>query len=465
MTDKSRIPDPAPAWMRPAFLAPLFLCLALMLTGCTAFSFKTQQTWRSATNHDYPSEPVGTPEFEAALDAYTESAAVPAHDCRLLQNGDEAYPEMLSLIAGAETSISFETYIIENDETTDTFFDALKAAAARGVRVRVLVDAAGYHRSLIAHLGELSAHGIEARVFNPFFLSWTLLRGNNRDHRKILAVDGKHAILGGINLSDEQAGDGITGWRDTSLKISGPGAVEAERVFNETWRQGGRGWIGKNLPLAFLNPVKQALDAPFMRDGENNPLPAAPVDKPPPDATTVRVVASSPDKANSPVYDLAILGILGARERIDIACAYFVPPLNLRRALLAAADRGVKIRLLLPEVTDVKLVREIGMRFYGALLEAGVEIHEWPYPILHSKTIAVDGRWLVVGSSNMDSRSYFLNYEAVLALSDRSLAREAHAQFDRDVANAHPMTLEKWLARGTKQQLLEQMLIPLAGQY
>lgn len=458
---------------RRALLTILLLCVTIAATGCTAVPTRSQQVWRALDDHRYPSEPVGSPAFEAALDEYTGSVARPAYDCRLLQNGEEAYPAMLELIAGARASISFETYIIENDKTTDMFFAALKEAAERGVHVRVMVDAAGFHRSFIAQLGELDVPNLEARVFNPFFLSWTILRANNRDHRKILVADGSRAILGGINISDEQLGDGSTGWRDTSLAVSGPAAADAERVFDQTWRQGGRGWVGKSLPLTFLNPVKAVLDKPFMRDGENAPAPTPEKVRIMEEAAalagagdaSVRVVASSPDTRNSPTYDLAILGVLGARERIDVACAYFVPSLNLRRALLDASARGVRVRLLLPEVTDVRFVREMGIRFYGELLRAGAKIYEWPHPILHSKTMAVDGKWLVVGSANMDSRSYFLNYEACLALSDPATAREAHEQFERDLEIAEELTLERWRARGAKQKILEKALIPLAGQF
>ncbi|MCD8141028.1 MAG: phosphatidylserine/phosphatidylglycerophosphate/cardiolipin synthase family protein [Planctomycetaceae bacterium] len=456
-------------WHKAASITVLSLGLALAGLGCTAFPMKSQQVWRSFVEYEYPSAPVGSAEFEAALDRYTGSVARPVEESRLLQNGAEAYPAMLELIDGARESISFETYIIENDDTTDRFFAALKAAAARGVRVRVLVDAAGFHRGLIAQLNELSEAGVEARVFNPFFASWTIVRGNNRDHRKILAVDSRHAILGGINLSDIQTGDGISGWRDTALFVSGPAALDAERVFDQTWRQGGRGWVGKTLPVVCLNPVKQALERPFVdddapaesRSGEALASPLLPTDG----QATVRVIASTPDARNSTTYDMAILGVAGARERLDIAVAYFVPPLNLRRALLDAAGRGVRVRLLLPGVTDVRMVREMGMRFFGELLQAGIEIYEWPYLILHAKTMAVDGRWLVVGSANMDSRSYFLNYEACLALSSPEVAGQAHEQFDRDLLHASRVTLESWRARSVKQKILEPLLIPAAGQY
>lgn len=457
-------------------------CVLLAGAGCTAFSLRGQQAWRSLTNHRYPSEAAGTPAFEDGLDLYTQSRAHQDTAALILENGDEAYPAMLDLIASARERISLETYIIENDDTTDRFFDALRDAARRGVTVRVLVDAAGFKRGMVAHLRDLREDGIETRVFNPFLLSWTVIRGNNRDHRKILVVDGKHAVLGGINLSDDQLGDGVSGWRDTSLLVSGPVALDAERVFAETWEQGGRAWLGRNLPVICLNPLKRAVDAPFLplRDQLFDTRPFVPTALSPPPGyeaeeqppvpyqshtASVRVVASSPDRANSPIYDLTILAIHGARERIDVACAYFVPPNALRHALAAAARRGVRIRLLLPGVTDVRFVREFGMRFYGELLEAGIEIHEWPYPILHSKTMAVDGKWLMVGSANMDGRSYFLNYEAVLAASDETLARIAHSRFEEDLTKAKPLTLAEWQTRPASQRAFETLTIPFAGQY
>ena len=463
------------------FFLSLLLAAVSLTPGCTALPMRSQQVWRSATNHAYPSEAIGSEAFEAALDCYTESAAHDGISAKLLQNGDEAYPVMLELIASAKTRISFETYIIEKDETTDVFFAALRDAAARGVEVRFLADAVGFHRGMLAHLDELNKTGVQARIFNPLFLSWTILRGNNRDHRKILVVDGQHAVLGGINLSDVQRGDGVSGWRDTALLVSGRTAADAEQVFAETWEQAGRAWLGRSLPLTILNPPKRLLDAPFQALWRQTCVyvpflpPAHGMTEPgrcglDPDTydthnASVRVVSSSPDKRNSPTYDMAILGVLGARERIDIACAYFVPPLNLKRALLAAAARGVQVRLLLPGVTDVKWVREIGMKSYGELLAAGARIYEWPHVILHAKTMAVDGKWLVVGSANMDSRSYFLNYEACLVASDQALAEKAHAQFEADLLHAPELTLEEWLARSTRQKALETLLTPVAGQY
>ena len=467
-------------WTRPRRVA-ILVCLVLSIlasAGCTTFPMRSQQVWRSFSDYSYPTEEVGTPAFEAALDRMTGSRARPEHSARLLQNGDEAYPAMLELINSAKSRISLETYIVDKDATTDRFFTALKEAAARGVEVRVLVDAAGFRRGMVAQLDELSRHGVQARVFNPFFFSWTVIRGNNRDHRKILVVDGCHAILGGINISDEQAGNGVSGWRDTSLLVSGSAALDAEMVFAETWEQGGRGLVGKSLPLACLNPLKRLIDKPILgiRDasssrGRFRPESCrergetAPAFEYQCSGATARVVASAPDRRNSATYDLAIVGINGARERLDMSYAYFVPPLSVRRAILRAAERGVRVRLLLPGVTDVRWVREIGMKFYGELLRAGVEIHEWPHPILHAKTMAVDGKWLTVGSANMDGRSYFLNYEANLAVTDAALAEEAHRRFEEDLQSASRLTLEEWEARDMRQRLREVFLTPLAGQY
>ena len=454
--------------------------LIVLAAGCTLVPTRGQQVWRSLVRYDYPSEPVGSPAFEEALDRYTGSALHHGASALLLQNGDQTYPVMLALIESATERISFETYIVDNDPTTDRFYAALKAAAARSVEVRVIIDAAGFQRSLIANADELVAAGVQARVFNPYFMSWTLMRGNNRDHRKILVADGRYAILGGINISHDQEGDGVSGWRDTSLLVTGGAVADAEQVFAESWEQAGRGILGKNLPLMALNPLKKAVDSLFMgiRDmvGEQSHFTPPPYREstvvPQPDlppmhtgSASVRVVASAPDRYNSPTYDLAILAIRGAREKVDAAFAYFVPPFAVRRALLDAAKRGVEVRLLLPGVTDVRFVREIGMRFYGELLRAGVKIYEWPHVILHAKTMAVDGRWLMVGSANMDGRSYFLNYEACLAVTDASLAGVAHTQFEDDLRLSKEMTLDDWLKRGTKQKLIEAFLMPLAGQY
>lgn len=470
------------AWRRcRAFLAVAMLaCLAASAAGCTTFPLRGRQVLRAVSGYEHPAHPVGGPEFETTLDAATQSAAHPESSAKLLQNGDEAYPAMLDLIASAKTRISMETYIVCKDGTTDRFFQALKDAARRGVEVRLLVDAAGYERGLVAELSEMSSQNIQARVFNPFLMSWTLIRGNNRDHRKILVVDGHYAVMGGINLSDEQLGDGVSGWRDTALLVAGPAAADAEAIFAETWEQGGRGWFGKTLPVTVLNPFKKAADAPFLLLHEKitdqspfvPPEYAAPGE---PDVfpddfydtrlASVRAVGSSPDTWGSATHDAVVAAIQGARERIDAAYAYFVPPRDVRRALIAAAKRGVKIRLLLPRVSDVRFVREIGMKRYGELLEAGVEIYEWPHRILHAKTMAVDGRWLVVGSANMDSRSYFLNYEAVFCASDKALAEVAHRRFEADLVESTQLTFETWKRRGAKQRLLEVFLTPLAGQF
>ncbi len=454
----------------------LLSCLAVAAPGCTTFPIRGRQVLRALCQCEEPAAPpVGGPEFEAALDAALGTAAHPDSRAKLLQNGDEAYPVMLTLIREAKERISLEMYIVDKDPITEEFFEALRGAARRGVEVRLLVDAAGYQRGLIARMDDMNSPNLEARVFNPFFLSWTIIRGNNRDHRKILVVDGRYAVMGGINLSREQLGDGVSGWRDTALLVEGAAAGDAERIFAQTWEQGGRGWLGKTLPLSFLNPVKKAVDAPFLSLGKEA-FRAEPLSDPdlpavfPDDfydtiGASVRAIGSSPEDWASGTHDAAVLGILGARERIDAAYAYFVPPREALDALLAAAERGVRVRLLLPGVTDVRFVREIGMKQYGKLLAAGVEIYEWPHPILHSKTMAVDGKWVMVGSANMDSRSYFLNYEAVFAVADEKLAATAHQAFEADLAEATQLTLAAWRQRGMKQRLLEIFLTPAAGQF
>lgn len=469
-----------PCFFRRVGAAVLLVCLAVMAAGCTTLPLRGRQILRAAGGCEAPSLPVGSPAFGAALDAATDAPAHPDSAAKLLQNGDEVYPVMLRLIASAQKRISMETYIAGKDQITDRFFQALRDAARRGVEVRLTVDAAGFDRGIIADLREVETPNLQARIFNPFFMSWTIIRGNNRNHRKILVVDGQYAVMGGLNLAATQEGDGVSGWRDTALLATGPVAADAERIFAETWEQAGRGWLGKTLPLSCLNPVKRLIDAPLLRFGEVflDRVPFVPPAYEPPDgpgvfpdefydtrAASVRAIGSSPEAWASRTHDAIVLGIQGARERIDAAYAYFVPPREVRLALMAAARRGVAVRLLLPGVADVPGVREIGMRRYGELLDAGVEIYEWPYPILHAKTMAVDGQWLVVGSANMDGRSYFLNYESMFAATDARLAEAAHSQFARDLAKASRLTPEAWRRRGFRQRLLEMLLAPMAGQF
>ena len=463
--------------------ALLGLAIALAMGGCAWISPRPRGVWRGIAGVSRrPGVAVGSAAFEAELDCFTASVARPGNRASLLQNGDEVFPAMLAAIRGARCRISMTTYIVERDEVADEFFDALADAAARGVEVRFAADAVGFRRGRIARLDDLSARGVRTRIFNPLLASWTVLRFNNRDHRKILVVDGGVAFVGGVNLSAEQRGDGVTGWRDTAVRVEGSAARDVEMIFARSWRQAGRGYWGMDWPWWGARGIKRAMDAPFRalsaaagwRDDfvppgvpeEDSAIPP----EMPPDVfggaeVAARALWTDPAETSSPIYEALLLALARAEETAELTTAYFAPPRALRRALIDAAGRGVRVRLLLPGVTDVPLSRTVAEAYYRELLAAGVEIREWPHPIWHAKTAVVDGRWSLVGSANWDARSFALSHEASLAMTGETFGRQMRLAFERDWERSTPMDPETWARRGAGRRIRGMLLRPVAGQF
>jgi len=446
----------------------LWMVLAGLLIaahGCTFFAPRPKNMLRTVLYTAPRAKAIETEKFSRTMDRVTATSATGTNRVRLLTNGEEAFPAMLAAIDSAQRCISMEFYKIRMDSVGETFVRALIRAARRGVRVRFLYDAYGSRSVTYGDFRELIDAGAEVSVFNPI-LWLTFLRLNNRDHHKILVVDGYIAFLGGLNLAEEYDGDGLTGWRDTALMIEGPAALDAERGFNESWLQGGIGLIGKDLPVVGINPLKRAVDSPLVwlldLDGDMS----LPERSPPAGGTArVRIVPSHPDALNSTIVDKYLLAINSARKSICITSAYFLPPLVLRRALVHAAKRGVQVRLILQGFTDTPLVRTIAIGYYGRLLKHGVEIYEWTESVLHAKTMVVDGVWSTIGSANLDGRALFLSYEVNAAVIDRPLAVAMEEQFERDLKHCRRIRLEEWRKRPLSQRMVEILLAPFVGQF
>ncbi len=433
--------------------------------GCTFFAPRPKNMMRTVFYTAPRADSVESPQFSYKMDRITGTRAAEGNRVQLFANGHEAFPAMLAAIDNAQRCISMEMYKIRLDRVGTSFYGALIRAAQRGVRVRFVYDAYGSRSVAYNDFAELIDAGGEVCVFNPI-LWLTFLRLNNRDHRKILVVDGCIAFLGGLNLAEEYDGDGFNGWRDTAFMIEGPAALDAERVFNESWLQGGFGFIGKDLPVVGINPIKEVADSPLIRlldlDGDlcltaNNPVAGG--------TARVRIIPSDPASLSSTIVDKYLLAINSARETISITCAYFVPPLVLRRALVNAAKRGVRVRLILQGSADVPLVRTMSIGYYGRLLKHGVEIYEWTKSVLHAKTMVVDGVWSTIGSANLDGRALFLSYEANAAVIDRPLAAAMEEQFDRDLRHCRRVTFQDWERRSLSQRVLALLLSPFAGQF
>ncbi|MFP5408171.1 MAG: phospholipase D-like domain-containing protein [Gammaproteobacteria bacterium] len=373
----------------------------------------------------------------AREEAIVGSPLTTGNQVHLLQDGPATYQAMYAAILAARDHINMETYILDDDEVGQRFAQALIARQREGVQVNLIRDSVGTLTTPTAFFQQLLDNDVNVLEFNPINplmarKEWTL---NQRDHRKLLIVDGHTAFLGGINISGVYSGssfrhrsrskahsaaDGNVAWRDTDLKLHGPVVAELQKLFLATWeKQSGVPLTGKNY------------FPPLPHDGPH----------------VVRAIGSSPDEPFSLIYATLISAISSAEASVHLTNAYFVPDPQLLDALEAAAARGVEVTLILPSQTDSWLVFHAGRNYYDRLLQAGVNIHERQGVILHSKTALIDGVWATVGSTNLDWRSFLHNYELNAVVLGPDFGQQVKAMFDKDLAASETITLEQWQRR------------------
>jgi cardiolipin synthase len=348
-----------------------------------------------------------------AVDRAAGARAIPGNAVRTLTDGPEIFAALEQVLAGAERWIHFENYIIHDDATGRRFAALLRAAAARGVEVRVLYDALGCRGTRRAFWRRLRQSGVAVRPFGPLN-PFRPLRSLRRNHGKYVAADGQLAVTGGFCIGDEWAGDAtraVPPWRDTGVEVAGPAVPVLELAFLRTWLGAGGA------------PPRDALPAAAPESGN----------------AVVRPVEGLPGRWR--LARAAQLLIAGAAGRVWITDAYLVAPSVVFSALVSAARDGVDVRLLLPGHTDLPAIRALTRVGYRELLEAGARIWEWRGPMMHAKTMVVDDHWLKVGSSNLNPSSLALNYELDLLLEDRGATAAAAGQFLRDLGNAAEIIL------------------------
>jgi cardiolipin synthase len=359
----------------------------------------------------------------------------------LLQDGPATYRAMLAAILAAEDHINLETYILDDDEVGQRFAQALIDKQRQGVQVNLIRDSAGTFGTPAAFFQRLADSGIKVLEFNPINplvarKEWEL---NQRDHRKLLIVDGRTAFLGGINISSVYSGgsfsqrsrarpDGNPAWRDTDLQLEGPVVAEFQKLFLATWE------TQKGEPLTAKNYFPRLESA---------------------GRQVVRAIGSSPDEPYSLIYATLLSAIGSAETSVYLTNAYFAPDPQLLAALEAAARRGVDVMLILPSQTDSWLVFHAGRGYYEQLLRAGVKIYERRGMILHSKTALVDGVWTTVGSTNLDWRSFLHNHELNAVVLGVEFGNQVQAMFEKDLAASDAITLKQWERRPLHLRLKE----------
>ncbi|MGJ3264258.1 MAG: phospholipase D-like domain-containing protein [Salinarimonas sp.] len=365
-----------------------------------------------------PRPDAGEDVLARALTRVLDDPGVPAGDLRLLRDGTENYPAWLEAIRGARERIDFENFIIADDETGRIFAEALMERARAGVRVRFLYDWLGSAaRASRDYWRALAEAGVTVRVYGslrPSRPHWFV-----RDHRKLLAVDGRLGFVSGLCISDHWTGRaGIAPWRDTGVGFTGEAAVVAlEAAFEETWAAAGDG------------------PAPNAPPPSAHPAPRLPI----PGEARIRLARSRP--ADRRLYRLDLLALAHVRRRAFITDSYFLPTRAYREALVDAARAGVDVRLLVPGSNDVPTLPAFVRTAYRELIEAGVRVYEWAGPMLHAKSAVFDGRLSRVGSTNLNPSSWFGNFELDVVVDDAGFGAAMEAMFAEDLAGATEIVL------------------------
>ena len=376
----------------------------------------------------------------AALEeAATGKPLIAGNKVTLLYDGPQTMEAMITAINAAKDNINLETYIFDQDELGIRFADMLIARQLAGVQVNIIYDSVGTVGTPQAFFDKMRDAGIQLLAFNP--INPLKLAGpwtpNNRDHRKILVVDGRVAFTGGVNISGTYANSSLfrsttrrannIGWRDTHIQIEGPAVAALQWIFLETWMR------EKSPDLSdsnFFPPLKNVGDK------------------------LVRVLDSAPGSDHQ-IYAAYVLAIQEAKKTIHITSAYFVPDQAILRALNEAAQRGVDVKIILPAVTDSSLVFHATQSFYSDMLANGIKIFQLQIAVLHAKTAVIDQVWATVGSTNIDTRSFLHNNEINVVVFGPEFGNAMENAFIEDLRYSIEITKEKWNQRPMNQKLKE----------
>jgi cardiolipin synthase A/B len=398
----------------------LITCIATLVAGLLVLNFSpgekkidTQLTRQYDTND---------PQFRRSLGVLLGPPIIEGNKVDALLNGDQIFPAMLDAIRSAQKSVNFETYIYWEGTIGREFTDALSERARAGVKVHVLLDWIGSMKIGEAALDEMRRAGVEVhRYHKPVW--WKLARLNNRTHRKLLVVDGKIGFTGGVGIADKWRGHAQDPdhWRDSHFRVEGPVVGQMQAVFNDNWTKA----TGAVLDGADYFPALVAQGG----------MPA-------------QMFSSSPTGGGESMHLMYLLAITAARRTIHLSNSYFVPDELAIKALIAAARRGVDVRIITPgPVIDSDVVRAASRERWGELLAAGIRMAEYQPTMYHVKALIVDSVLVSVGSTNFDNRSFILNDEANLNVLDAGFAQRQEAVFEDDWKHARQVSLQAWQDR------------------
>ena len=364
-------------------------------------------------------------------EAATGRPLIAGNKVTLLFDGPITIAAMMAAVSTAKVSVNLETYLFDQDPLGMKFADLLIAKQKEGVQVNIIYDCVGTLGTPQAFFDRMQEAGIRLMPFHPVSPLHKLGRWriNNRDHRKILVVDGKVAFAGGVNIAATYTESSLfrrhvpenrkVGWRDTHLQIEGPAVAALQWMFLDNWAS------QKESAIPDLDYFPQL---------------ASVGDK------VVRVLRSQPG-SNHEIFKAYFLAIQGAKSSIHITAAYFVPDVQIMKALLDAARRGVDVKIIMPSVSDSWLTSHAGHSLYQEMLEAGIQLYELKKAVLHAKTAVIDGTWSTVGSTNMDMRSFLHNKEVNVVVMGDAFGKEMENAFRDDLHDSNGIVLKEWKRR------------------
>ena len=393
------------AWLSPMLGSVLYVIFGINRVKRRAHQMRDKRAARRGA--ELPVSPAGRDDHLAALeragDRITQRPAERGNAVTVLHNGDEAYPAMLAAVEAAKASIALSSYIFRADSAGDSFIDALIRAHRRGVQVRVLIDGIGGGYFLSPTYARLRRHDIPVVRFMHSLLPWRMSFLNLRTHKKILAVDGRIAFTGGLNIGGENllASQPRHPVRDTHFRCEGPIVAQLIEAFAEDWFFA----AGENLAgETWFPPLDRAGDA------------------------VARVILSGPDADLEKIEFMILEAVACARASVKVMTPYFLPDDRLVTALALASMRGVKVDVIVPAHGNHPIVDWAMRAQIGPLIAAGCRIWRGPPPFDHSKLMTVDGIWCLIGSANWDVRSFRLNFELNMELYHSDIVRQIDAQ-------------------------------------
>ncbi|HWA10849.1 MAG TPA: phospholipase D-like domain-containing protein [Opitutaceae bacterium] len=346
----------------------------------------------------------------------------PGNSVQTLINGDQFFPAMLAAIRGAQKTITLETYIWAPGKISDEFIAALSERARAGVKVHVLMDGMGTLKFRHEDRVRMQSAGIELLIYGREH--WYDIKPNisHRTHRKLLIVDGRIGFTGGMCIDDHWMGnaDSPKVWRETQVRVEGPVVRQMQAVFASNW-------------LQTTARLLQGEDY-FPKTGT-------------PGTSLAQCIKSGPGEGTENARLSYFCAIAAARKTIDIGNAYFVPDDLAVTMLIAARQRGVRVRIVVPAINDSRFGRAVSRSRWGPLLAAGVEFYEYLPAMYHAKTMVVDNVLVTVGSANFDNRSFTINDEVALNVIDRAVAAVHEKALEDDMRRSHPLSYEEFQAR------------------